>query len=192
VVDRPWATVRQVHGTSVVVVDDGCDLDGLGAVEADALVTARRDVALSVQGADCGVVGLWSPEGVVAVAHAGWRGLLAGVLPATVAQMHALGAGSVRAVLGPCIGPECYEFGAADLDLVAERLGPAVRSTTSWGSAALDLPAALSIALADAGVVPTTPPAACTSCEEATHWSHRARRDVARQAVVVWVDGGAA
>ena len=76
------------------------------------MVTTRADVALAVHGADCAIVALWSPEGVIGAAHAGWRGLEAGVIPASAARMRDLGATSLSAVAGPCIGPECYEFGA--------------------------------------------------------------------------------
>src|SRR5205085_527297 len=94
---------------------------------------------------------LWSAQGVStgrdAGAHAGWVGLLAGVRGRTVEHMRALGATDVRAVLGPCIRVECYEFGPDDLDRVAARLGDGVRSTTASGTPALDLAAGVRASL---------------------------------------------
>jgi polyphenol oxidase len=139
---------------------------------------------LAVQVADCAPVGLVA-DGVVGVAHAGWRGLAAGVLPATVEAMRALGAEGITATIGPCIRPGCYEFGAADLDAVAAALGDHVRGRTSSGSPALDVPAAVRAALAAAGVTDVTDLGTCTACSP-EHWSHRAAGDPERQAVVAW------
>jgi len=191
VIDRPWVWLRQVHGARVVVVGPDDDPDAIAGSAADAAVTTRADIALAVHGADCGILGLWSPEGVVGVAHAGWKGLEAGVIPAAAAAMRDLGASRVSAAAGPCIGPECYEFGTDELASLEARLGPEVRGTTSWGTPALDLPAALGAACAAADVTLTEPASPCTACAVDDHWSHRARTDSGRQAMVVWLrDGG--
>jgi YfiH family protein len=189
-VDRPWVWLRQVHGRDVVVVADADDPAARAGTEADGVVTARGDIALAVHGADCGIVGLWSPEGVIGAAHAGWRGVEAGVLDAVAERMRALGATTISAVVGPCIGPECYEFGAEQLEALAQRLGPEVRSTTSWGAPALDLPAAVVASLSTAGVDVVAPPAPCTACAVEDQWSFRARGETGRQALVVWLDDG--
>ena len=76
VVDRPWQTARQVHGSRVVVVDRTTERCG----DADALVTTDPTIALAVRTADCAAIALASDEGVVAITHAGWRGLVAGVI----------------------------------------------------------------------------------------------------------------
>jgi copper oxidase (laccase) domain-containing protein len=96
--------------------------------------------------------------------------------------MRALGATDVRAVLGPCIHAECYEFGAAELDAIAADLGQSVRSLTSWGTPALDVVAAVQASLPDVEVGESV----CTACST-EHWSHRARGDAERQAVVAWL-----
>ena len=180
VVDLPWTWLRQVHGADVVRVTD----PGAGT-RADAAVTDRPGCALAVLTADCAPVALASPEGVIGVAHAGWRGVAAGVVEATVAEMRALGATEVSAAVGPCIHPGCYEFGAAELDEVAARLGDVVRATTSDGRPALDLPAAVRQALAGAGVVDVTEAGTCTACSTG-HFSWRAGKEQQRQAAVVW------
>lgn len=188
--DLPWAWLRQVHGAEVVVVADPDDVVRVAGAEADALVTASRGVALAAHAADCGPVVLASPEGVVGVAHAGWRGTEAGVLQATAASMRDLGATGIRAALFPCLHVECCEFGLEDLDRVAARLGDEVRGASTRGRPALDLPAAIAAALADAGATLTWTADACTACDPAGRfWSHRARSDQARQAMVAWIEG---
>jgi polyphenol oxidase len=182
VVDLAWSVPRQVHGADVVVVDQS----GAGhGVAADALVTAIPGVAIAVLTADCAPVAFSSAEGVLGVAHAGWRGLQAGVLEATVAAMRQLGATDVSAVLGPCIHPCCYEFGEADLTGLVDQFGPTVASQDRAGSPALDVPAGVEVALAGVGVSMVGQVATCTGCF-GTLYSWRVRRDQERQATVVW------
>lgn len=173
----PWTWLRQVHGARVVTVTRPGEHAGEAA---DAAVTATPGCTLAVQVADCAPIALLG-DGVLGVVHAGWRGLVAGVVPATVEAMRALGAGSVSARVGPCIGPGCYEFGADDLDRVAAVLGDAVRRDGH-----LDVPAAVRVALAAAGVTDVELDPTCTACSD-RHWSFRARADVQRQAVVAWM-----
>jgi YfiH family protein len=182
VVDLPWTWLHQVHGAGVVRVSTPGEHAG---TKADAAVTAEAGCALAVLTADCAPVALASTEGVIGVAHAGWRGAGAGVLEATVAAMRELGATDVKAVIGPCIHAECYEFGAAELDQLAGRLGDAVRAATTEGRLALDLPAAVRSALQRAGVETIDDVDVCTACSS-DHYSWRARNESARQATVVW------
>jgi YfiH family protein len=185
VVNLPWTWLRQVHGADVARVDGPAHSAGS---RADAAVTFRPGCAIAVLTADCAPVAFASPEGVIGVAHAGWRGVLAGVLEATVTEMRALGASDIHAVIGPCIHPGCYAFGAAELDTVASKLGDAVRATTTTGEPALDLPAAVRVALIErarldpAGVQEV---ATCTACS-GEHFSWRARQEKQRQAAVIW------
>jgi polyphenol oxidase len=179
----PWSYLHQVHGADVVEV--GWPGEGTG-VDADALVSGCRGAALAVFTADCAPVTLTSPEGIVAVAHAGWKGAAAGVLTRTVAAMTAKGATHIEAALGPCIRAGCYEFGERDLDLVAGRLGDEVRSTTTWGTPSLDLAAAVRQSLARVGVEVVLDVGACTACSQ-SWFSHRAKGEVCRQATVVWL-----
>ena len=106
-------TVHQVHGTTVVVATDAmADGPHAARVAADSVVTNRRDIVLGVLAADCAPV-LFADVvgGVVGAAHAGWKGALYGVLPATVAAMESLGARRDRivAAIGPCIAQASYE-----------------------------------------------------------------------------------
>jgi purine-nucleoside/S-methyl-5'-thioadenosine phosphorylase / adenosine deaminase len=185
---RPVVWLEEEHGTTVVVVDgDGHHR----APRGDALVTADVDRALGIWVGDCAPVALVADEGVVAAVHAGWRGLAAGVLGETAAAMRALGATRIDAVVGPCIHAECYEFGPADLFALASRFGASVTATTSWGTPALDLPAAVRAALAaeDVSVIDVSTP--CTACDD-RYWSHRARGDRERHGMAVWLEANAA
>ena len=182
-VDLPWTWLHQVHGAEVVTVTRPGEHAG---AEADAAVTAVPGAVLAVQAADCAPVALLA-DGVVGVAHAGWRVLVAGVLPAAVAAMRAIGAGEVRALLGPCVHPGCYELGEPALGEVEALLGPSVVSRTTGGAPALDLPAAVSASLAGVGVALDPGGTTCTACAPDTAWSHRARREAGRQAALAWL-----
>jgi YfiH family protein len=152
---------------------------------ADAAVTATAGCVLAVRTADCVPIVLVGPSGV-GVVHAGWRGLVAGVVERAVAALTALGADPEVAHLGPCIRPGCYEFDGPGRDELAARFGPEVRSTTTWGTPAVDLPAAAHAALTAAGVPAVHDEAGCTACDR--RWfSHRARGDTARFATTAWL-----
>lgn len=194
VVDVPWTWLRQVHGAEVVVVERPGAACG---VEADAAVTTVAGAALAVHTADCAGVLLWAarsgpdgPGAVVAAAHAGWRGLVDGVLQRTVATMRSLGASRISYRLGPCISPRAYEFGEDDLARLCDRYGPSVRARTASGRPALDLRAGVRAALTEASVdVADEDPCGsrsvpCTAVDDG-FFSWRARADRARQAAVV-------
>ncbi|MGO8873324.1 MAG: polyphenol oxidase family protein [Acidimicrobiales bacterium] len=185
--------LEQVHGAGVVVarLGDGGATSRHRSVRAgrgDALVSADPSVAVAVLTADCAPIALGSEEGVFAAVHAGWRGLVAGVVEAAVATMRSLGATEVDGALGPCIHAGCYEFSENDLAALTERLGPAVRATTGSGRPAFDLPAAVSAAFASSGVREVAGVDDCTACGDG-YFSHRSRRDQGRQALVVWAGG---
>jgi YfiH family protein len=181
VVDAPWTWLRQVHGDRVVVVDAA---GGCAGEEADAAVTAVPGAVLAVHTADCAPLALVA-DGALGVVHAGWRGLVAGIVPQTVEAVTALGGPVTHTLLGPCIGPECYEFGEDDLELVIAAVGPTARGRTGGGAPALDLPAAVAASLAQAGAPAPVRLGGCTACEPGWY-SHRARSDAGRQALVAW------
>ena len=154
--------------------------------DADAAVTATPGCVLAVRTADCAPVVLVGRRSV-GVVHAGWRGLMAGVIEQAVAALHDLGDAPDRALLGPCIRVGCYEFAGPELDDVAARYGDEVRGTTTWGTPAMDLPAAVQAALGAAGVTAVEDPSGCTACD--TRWySHRARGDTGRFATTAWLE----
>lgn len=186
VVDAPWSWLHQVHGSHVVNVTVPGEHAG---ADGDALCTELSGAPVAVQVADCAPVALIGARGVVGVAHAGWRGLVADVIAGLASQMTALDAGSLVAVLGPCIHPSAYEFGAEDLAVVEARFGPGVRGRTTSGGLALDMPATVRLALDELDVPLVHRIGGCTAAEADRRWSHRARNDPQRQAMVVWMEG---
>jgi YfiH family protein len=173
----PVAFATQVHGTHVVRLDTpvGSGAHAPDTVgEADAIVGTGPGNGLGVLVADCVPVLLADAEaGVVGVAHAGRRGLAEGVVAAALAAMVSAGArlDRVRAAVGPCACGRCYEVPATMRDHMA--LGrPATRSTTSWGTAALDLRAGVVADLGSAGVTSVHRVEACT-IEDERFFSHR-------------------
>jgi hypothetical protein len=155
----------------------------------DALVSTSPAVALSILVADCAPVAMASPEGIFAGVHAGWRGLLDGVVEAAAGVMSDLGATKVVGALGPCIHPCCYEFSEPDLARLVTAFGVAVAGRTDGGRPALDLPAAASVVMARAGVVQVGGLDRCTGCGGGL-FSHRVRRETSRQGLVVWREPG--
>ena len=184
----PWTWLSQVHGTHTVVVSAAGEHAG---TEADAAVTVASDVPLAVHTADCAPIAVVADGGGVAVIHAGWKGLLDGVVKRAVGELDALVGGPRAAVLGPCIHPECYEFSEFDLAAIEHRFGPVVRGRTSAGQPALDLPAAVAVALGEVGVPLASSSPACTACG-GSWFSHRARGESGRQALVAWIAPGGA
>lgn len=188
-VDLPWTWLTQVHGADVVTVTRPGEHAG---ARADAAVTAIPGAALAITTADCVPVVIYAGGyQAVGVAHAGWRGLLGGVVGATAAALRALGHEPHAAMLGPSICAAHYEFGEADLDTVAARWGDEVRATTADGRPALDVEAGVRIALASEGIETILPDhSTCTAEDAANFWSFRARGESGRIATVAWLEPG--
>ena len=118
-IEREPTWLRLQHGTEIVAVDRPARHAG---AEADGAVTDRPNAALAVTTADCLPVVLASTVGV-AVVHAGWRGLIDGVVDRAVEALRLRGGSPVSAWCGPSIGPDAYEFSESDLDEVEASLG---------------------------------------------------------------------
>lgn len=146
------ADLRQVHGNAVVVADATHPSSYDGAPEADAIVTVTPGITLMVRAADCVPVLLADPHAqVIGAAHAGRLGMALGVVPATVARMRELGGDRITAWVGPHICGACYEV-PVDLQEEVAATVPASRSTTSWGTPALDIGAGVRAQLTAVGV----------------------------------------
>lgn len=169
-----WAWVHQVHGTGVV---EATRPGLLG--DADAMFTSVRGLTLAVATADCLPVVL-DAEGGVGIAHAGWRGVADGVVPALLEAMAATGLEVRRAAIGPGIGACCFEVGAEVLDRL-----PAWGSTTTWGTPSVDLAGVVADQL---GGVDVTISEVCTRTDERFH-SHRRDRTADRQMSLAWLPG---
>ncbi|MCX5152524.1 peptidoglycan editing factor PgeF [Streptomyces sp. NBC_00291] len=181
--------MNQVHGRDVAVVDGPWDADREAIPSVDAVVTARRGLALAVLTADCVPVLLADPvAGIAGAAHAGRPGLVAGVVPAAVEAMIALGAdpGRLVARTGPAVCGRCYEVPAEMRDAVAEVV-PAAWAETSWGTPAVDVVAGVHAQLARAGVANADRSPVCT-LESRDHFSYRRDRVTGRLAGYVWLD----
>lgn len=180
------AAARQVHGAEVLRVSAE---DDLHRGEGDALVTCEAGLALSVVTADCVPV-LVEAAGCIAAIHAGWRGLVAGVIPRAAGDLRLTGAGEPAtwiAWIGPTIGVCCYEV---DEDVAAR-----VAAASSSGVVArtgtrphLDLVAAARHQLATEGVAEVRTMTACTRCETDLLWSYRREgRRAGRNHAFIWL-----
>ena len=180
--------MNQVHGREVVCVDE--PWGERPAPAADAVVTTRPDLTLAVLTADCVPVLLADPvAGVAAAAHAGRPGMVAGVVPAAVEAMIALGAQPDRigVLLGPSVCGKCYEVPAALRSEVAAAV-PEAYAETRRGTPAVDVSAGVRAQLARCGVRVIDAPAVCT-LESPDHFSYRRDRVTGRLAGYVWLDG---
>ena len=186
--DPVWLT--QVHGTGVITVDEGNHRRLVASPpSADAAVTSKPGIPLVVRTADCLPVLLADRAGrVLAVAHAGWRGLAAGVLEATVTAMAAAPKGIV-AWIGPAIGPHAYEVGddvrgtfcAAD---AGAKMHFAPLHDGKWLA---DLPGLARRRLAQCGVMDVAGGSWCTVTDAAHFFSWRRDRQMARMGLVAWL-----
>jgi YfiH family protein len=149
----PPIRVHQIHGNEVAEVREGEDFDT--ACKADAIVTEDGHRPISVRIADCLPVLISSKDGkMVAAVHAGWRGIVAGVIPAATERMLAfrpdLQAGDFVAALGPCIGLQAFEVGP---EVIAEfQWLPNPPVLTDSGKGHVDLREAARIQLIAAGL----------------------------------------
>jgi YfiH family protein len=176
-----------VHGTRVVV-----DPDPALEPEADAAVARAPGRVLAILTADCLPVAFSSADGsVVAAAHAGWRGLAAGVLEATVAAMDAPPA-TLLAWLGPAAGPDAYEVGAEVRDAFVARDAEAAVAfaATRPGHWRVDLYRLARQRLVQAGMSPQAIHGGglCTISDPARFYSHRRDQRTGRMATLVWRD----
>lgn len=180
--------MNQVHGPDAVVVDGPWGSDGeIPAV--DAVVTARRGLALAVLTADCTPVLLADPVAkVAAAAHAGRPGMIAGVVPAAVEAMMKLGADPARVVArtGPAVCGRCYEV-PEEMRADVAAIEPAAYAETSWGTPAVDVTAGVHAQLERLGVRDREQSPVCT-LESGDHFSYRRDRTTGRLAGYVWLD----
>jgi len=178
------AWLRQVHGTRVVNLDQpAADAEG------DAAVTRVRNRVCAIRVADCMPVLLADRDGsVVGAAHAGWRGLSAGVLEATLEAMKLPGS-RIVAWLGPAIGPRAYEVGdevrAAFVE--RDRAAEVAFSPARPGHWLLDLYAVARQRLGACGVELIFGGGYCTYSDAERFHSYRRDRTSARMAAYVWL-----
>ncbi len=179
--------MRQVHGIGVA------DLDALAPGEvpvADAAAVSRPGVVAAVLTADCLPVVLACADGSrVAVAHAGWRGLAAGVLEATVAALGGEPADAL-AWLGPAIGPAAFEVGPEVREAFLDADGGSAGAFVARGGGKYlaDLYALARRRLACAGLARVHGGGRCTLTEAAEFFSYRRAKAGGRQGTFAWID----
>lgn len=183
-------TLYQVHSATALVIDKPLPRNDLP--KADAVVTSTPGLVIGALAADCAPVLLADPEArVIAAAHAGWRGAVAGVVEAAIAAMEGIGARRARIVgaVGPCINQDAYEVGP---EFEAELLGQDAanaryfKRATPVSRAHFDLPRYVGGRLAAARIATVEITAPCTYENESLFFSyrrsqHRSEPDYGRQ-----------
>ncbi len=184
----------QVHGTEVWVIDGNALPAAVQRPRADAAVTRRAGVVLAIQVADCLPVLFASRDGqVLGAAHAGWRGLAAGVLEATLAAMRVPPA-EVVVWLGPCIGPAHFEVGeevreaflAAPTNAAGSAAAAAAFVPSPRGRWLCDLPLLARQRLTALGIGQISGGEWCTAADPVRFFSHRRDQRTGRMAALLW------
>jgi YfiH family protein len=183
--DLPLVRATQVHGGRAVVVTEAPEPgDIVDAGECDAIVTALSGVGLVVQTADC-VPLLLAAEDAIGAVHAGWRGASAGVVPSAVKAFLRIVAKreTMRAWIGPAIGPCCYEVGPE----VAGRFPPKFTRPSNGDRFLFDLPGYIRRQLEEAGISPERimRPGGCTFCGGPKFASYRRDRERAGRMIAL-------
>lgn len=182
---RP-AWISQVHG--IAVADAAEVREGGPTLVADASVAGAAGVVCAVLTADCLPVLFADLDGkVVGAAHAGWRGLAAGVLGETVKAMRARGAGEITAWLGPAIGAEKFEVGADVLEAFRGGEGCFRPYPGRPGKYLADMNALARQMLQGDGVTRVHGGGLCTATLEDSFFSYRRDGVTGRQATLVWL-----
>jgi YfiH family protein len=185
----PFALPEQVHGAGLAWVDRSSAgagfSDPAGRVAGtDALATSEPGVPVAVLTADCLPVAMASPaSGRLAVVHAGWRGLAAGILARAVGELgHP---DDLLAAIGPAIGPDHYEVGGDVVEGVAAASVAGAVTERRDGRVSLDLAGTAEATLRVLGVGRVDVARVCTACEPGRLFSHRRDQGrTGRQAVV--------
>lgn len=183
---RVVVSVKQVHGTDVLVLDRPVDAGQEFAGEWDALVTDQPDVLLTVRTADCVPVLIHDPvREVVAAVHAGWRGAVAGILPKTLAimqQRFGSQSESLRVSFGPSVGACCYEVDEPVLSRLRDAYAGwrSLVRDTGPGRAMLNLRGLVLGQARSAGVRDDCihPVSLCTVCHPTLFYSYRREGEV--------------
>ncbi|MFM0738622.1 peptidoglycan editing factor PgeF [Paraburkholderia xenovorans] len=197
------AWLEQIHGAGIVRAEDAlAHAQATGTpMRADASVTDRPGTLCVVMIADCMPVLLCDEAGsAVGAAHAGWRGLAAGIVEQTaqrVAELAGVDAASLHAYLGPAIGPDAFEVGADVRDAFMNGVDLAQRDATSnafiahphnAGKYLADLPALARLRLQQIGVTKIVGGDLCTVTQRERFYSYRRDRETGRMAALIWID----
>lgn len=184
--------LRQVHGVDVLRFDEAPVITGdfnRDEPIADASVTAQKNIVLSVLTADCLPALFCNEDGTeVAAAHAGWRGLVSGVLENTVHAMHSKPE-NVMAWLGPAAGPGAYEIGTEVRDAFVQHdpHADAAFVSTRENHWKVDLYQLARMRLQGIGITRIYGGDHCTISEQKQFFSHRRDKVTGRMASIIWM-----
>jgi YfiH family protein len=181
------AWLSQIHGATVL---DAAMVRGVP--EADACIATQPGVVCLIQTADCLPVLFCDTGGrVVGAAHAGWRGLAAGVLENTLAGMREAGAGDILAWMGPAIGPERFEVGEDVLTAFTKRDAEAraafIPVAGQSGKYLADIYSLARTILRKAGVARIHGGGLCTVTDQRRFYSYRRDKTTGRMASLIWL-----
>lgn len=185
-----WHLMRQVHGANAAIVTADVP-PGAELRDVDVIATDLVDRPLVVLAADCLPI-VAAGRHAIAAAHAGWRGIAADVPGALVAALVSLGEqpADVRVVMGPAIGPCCYEVGPEVRDAVGA-VAPQALTRTRAGTPSVDLRVAarermtaLGVAAVHDAATASAGMAACTACDPGW-FSHRRDPRSGRHAAII-------
>jgi YfiH family protein len=197
------AWLEQIHGAGIVRAETALAQLRAGGppVRADASVTDRPGTVCVVMVADCMPVLLCDEAGrAVGAAHAGWRGLAAGIVEQTaqrVADLAGVAPASLHAWLGPAIGPDAFEVGADVRDTFMDVAHDTQRAATSNafvthphtpGKYLADLAALARLRLQRLGVTRVVGGDLCTVTQRERFYSYRRDRETGRMAALIWLD----
>lgn len=185
----------QVHSNSVIVVDENTDIPAAGvadltsAIQADASITHRKGVVCAVLTADCLPVFFCNRSGTeVAVAHAGWRGLHAGIISNTIKTMKSLPE-DIQVSLGPAIGVKAFEVGE---DVYHAFMDKKNKNQSAFTKAKKDhyycnIYKLAITELQSIGVTQIAGGNYCTYSESEKFYSYRRQQNTGRIASIIWM-----
>jgi polyphenol oxidase len=183
IIQEQLVTVRQNHGSDILVIDEpNDDFSHFLGIEADAIITNQPGVMIGVTVADCVPILLFDPaKKVIAVIHAGWQGTAARITTQAVqgiCKVFGSHAHNIKAAIGPCINPCCYEVDQPVKDafkVQGDDVWSAITEPTGTGKWRLDMALANRMQLEDAGLSTASIQTSgnCVCCQKELFFSYR-------------------
>ena len=180
-----WVFLDQTHKNNIVNVTDSFLIDNQNLPEADASVTQLKNQPLVCMTADCGPLVVYS-DNSIGVVHASWRTVNDRIIESVIEELKYLDPKSeIRAILGPCIHSENYEFDEELLEELSLRQGKHVKAKTKDGLPAFDLVSSIRFKLESEGV--SLENVDEDTYSSADYFSYRRDGLTGRQAVIAWL-----
>lgn len=177
------AYMKPAHGNAIAEVAGGGTFTGV-----DSLVTDQFDVGLVAMGADCVPLIFYGSRGhekpVIGAVHCGWKGLVAGVITFTIAELRAQGAGEIQSVIGPAICGNCYSVTPDRRELVHVSTPRPVSDAALGRSGGIDVRAGVLAQLTIEGVTSVVI-GGCTFENPKTLFSYRRENRTGRQGIII-------